>query len=459
MPYSQIIALMLALLIVVDAPVDINPFMSAWSVAAFWLLKATAFALLVFRLAGNKKIGSIGMLQEKLQWLSLFALAIDFYVFDLKIFIAHLIAWPTPGLVNICSLGFYLIYLIMAWAACWLGLKKRGLATISIQDEIDLRLRLVLPAIIPYLAVTLAGDIIGRVQWPGFSDFINSPVGETTSIGVAFIAIIVFVPLMIKSIWRCTPLSKGYVRDLIEDFLADSGTRYREILLWSLGGQGLCTAAVLGVAPRFRYILLTPCLIQNLTPNEIKAVLAHETAHVKKKHILWYFIFIGTFGLIIYNIFNTLWMWLVSQRYFLMPLLYLDDAAPDIFPLLSSLPLGLMLVLYFRFFIGYFMRNFEREADLAVFDVQGHPQYLINALEKVASISGINKEQPNWHHYGIAQRVDFLQAAAQNPKLKTVFLKQLRQKKALFLLVALFLAAAPDISKAIAQLVIHNAGF
>ncbi|MGB9617437.1 MAG: M48 family metallopeptidase, partial [Desulfomonilaceae bacterium] len=295
------------------------------------------------------------------------------------------------------------------------------------------------------LAVTLAGDIIGRVQWPGFNDFINSAAGEAISVTIAFITIIVFVPLMIKFIWRCKPIPKGHVRDLIEGFLRRSGLKYREILLWSLDGQRLCTAAVLGVIPSFRYILLTPCLIQNLTPEEIEAVLAHESAHVRRRHMLWYLVFIGIYSLIFYRLFDAVWIWLVSQRPFLRAIFDLRDAPPGIVSLLSSLPPGLALVLYFRFLMGYFMRNFEREADLAVFDAQGRPWHLINALEKLALISGGIRDQPSWHHYSIAQRVEFLQDVAQNPSLKTAFLKKLRQKKALFLLVASFLTLLPGL--------------
>lgn len=445
MPYSQIIALMLALLVVTGAPTDAEPLMSAWPTAAFWVLKAAVFALSVFWLVKNTRTRSVGPLLERLQWLSLILLATDFYIFDLKTYLARLITAPVSGLIDISALGVYLAYLTITWAACWLGLKVRRLAVNSLQDEIDMRLRLILPAIIPYLAVTLAGGLLGLIPWPGFNDFINSSAGEAVSVTIAFITIIVFVPLMIKFMWRCKPIPRGHTRDLIEGFLRRSGLKYREILLWSLDGQRLCTAAVLGVIPSFRYILLTPCLIQNLSPEEIEAVLAHESAHVKRRHVLWYLVFIGIYSLIFYRLFDVVWIWLVSQRPFLRLVFDLRDAPPGIVSLLSSLPLGLALVLYFRFMMGYFMRNFEREADLAVFDVQGHPWHLINALEKLALISGGTRDQPSWHHYSIAQRVDFLQTIAQNPLLKTVFVRKLRQKKAVFLLAALFLTLLPGL--------------
>jgi Zn-dependent protease with chaperone function/uncharacterized membrane protein YqaE (UPF0057 family) len=445
MPYSQIIALMLALLLVTGAPLDTGPLMSAWPTAAFWVLKAAVFALSVFWLVKNMRTKASGLLLERLQWLSLILLATDFYIFDLKTYLARFITVPISGLIDISAMGLYLIYLMITWTACWLGLKQRRFQIRPLKDEIDMRLRLILPAIIPYVAVTLAGGVLGLTPWSGFNDLINSDAGGSVFILVIFITIIIFIPVMIKSIWRCSPIPGGHIRDLIEGSLRRSGLEYRDLLLWSLDGQRLCTAAVLGVISRFRYILFTPCLIQNLTPEEIEAVLAHEAAHVKRRHILWYIIFTAIYGIIIYRIFDEVWPWLVSQPSFLTAALELKDMQPGIASLLSSLPAGAAMVLYFRFLMGYFMRNFEREADLAVFDAQGHPWHLIDALEKLALISGGIRDQPSWHHYSIAQRVEFLQDVAQNPSLKTIFLKKLRQKKALFLLVASFLTLLPGL--------------
>ncbi|MGQ9500219.1 MAG: M48 family metallopeptidase [Dissulfurimicrobium sp.] len=447
MPYNQIIALMLALLLVTGAPLDVEPFISAWPTAVFWILKAALFALSIFWLAGNRKIKSACLLLERLQWFPLILFATDLYLFDLKAYLARLIILPISGLIDISVMGLYLIYLIITWTAYWLGLRQRQFPIRPLKDDIDMRLRLILPAIIPYVAVTLARGVLGLAPWFGFNDLINSDVGGSVFILIIFIIIIIFIPLMIKSIWRCSPIPGGHVRDLIEGFLRRSGLKYRDLLLWSLDGQRLCTAAVLGVISRFRYILLTPCLIQNLTIEEIEAVLAHEAAHVKRKHILWYIIFTASYGIMIYNIFDDVWTWFVSQPSFLAAALKLKDIQPGILSLLSSLPAGVAMVLYFRFLMGYFMRNFEREADLAVFDAQAHPWHLINALEKLALLSGGIRDQPSWHHYSIAQRVEFLQYVAQHPSTKTTFLRNIRQKKTAFLCIILFLALVPYLFK------------
>ena len=50
----------------------------------------------------------------------------------------------------------------------------------------------------------------------------------------------------------------------------------------------------MGLIKQFRYILVTPALLQLLEPFEIDAVIAHEIGHIKQKHLLFYlFFFIG----------------------------------------------------------------------------------------------------------------------------------------------------------------------
>jgi tetratricopeptide (TPR) repeat protein len=84
--------------------------------------------------------------------------------------------------------------------------------------------------------------------------------------------------------------------------------------------------------------------------------------------------------------------------------------------LLTLLPLGLFIV-YFRFIFGYFSRSFERQSDLYALKLKGTSAGIINSLEKIAWVSSINKYAPNWHHYGIYERIQFLQQCAAQPSL------------------------------------------
>jgi len=52
------------------------------------------------------------------------------------------------------------------------------------------------------------------------------------------------------------------------------------------------TAGVMGLLPKFRYILVTDSLLDILSKEELNAVMAHEIGHIKYKHILFYILFL-----------------------------------------------------------------------------------------------------------------------------------------------------------------------
>jgi len=177
----------------------------------------------------------------------------------------------------------------------------------------------------------------------------------------------------------------------------------------------MITAGVMGLVNRFRYILVTQGLLRCLDSIEVEAVIAHEIGHVKKKHLLFYLFFL--LGL--------------------MPVIYLSDSLFELISyriLLFSFPIGtettsspstlfsalftiarlafviLPFIIYFRFIFGYFMRNFERQADFYVFELFDTAQPLISTFQKIVIASGQSPDKPNWHHFSITERVEYLKA-------------------------------------------------
>jgi tetratricopeptide (TPR) repeat protein len=57
------------------------------------------------------------------------------------------------------------------------------------------------------------------------------------------------------------------------------------------------------------------------------------------------------------------------------------------------------------------------------------------SLEKIATASGIGRDQPSWHHFSIAERVEFLWRSSQDPRL----IKRHSQRLAVFLIAFLTL--------------------
>ncbi|MCJ7833588.1 MAG: tetratricopeptide repeat protein [Deltaproteobacteria bacterium] len=89
----------------------------------------------------------------------------------------------------------------------------------------------------------------------------------------------------------------------------------------------------------------------------------------------------------------------------------------DLSSVILVLPMALGLILYFRFLFGFFMRNFERQADLFALKIMGSPEPLIQSLEKIGRSSGQSRNLPSWHHFSIAQRVAFLEKADRQPDM------------------------------------------
>jgi Zn-dependent protease with chaperone function len=446
MPYTQIISLMIALILVAGAPVAHKPVFSIAVLLIIWTAKALVWAGLVLWLSDRARTAqAFSVLFERLQWASLLPLAADFYLLDVKTQLALIPgASGFPTLTEMIGLGLFFVYLIIMWSSSWWALHSKGLAESSLAEEVLPKLRLLLPALLPYAILATAGDLLGLIPSAQIQQLRESAWAQILFFALFLVLLVFFVPPMVRVMWGCVPVPAGSLRNHIENFLNRTGIRCREILIWPLAGGRSCTAAVLGLVPRFRYILITECLAENLTPDEIEAVISHEAAHLRRRHLIWYVLFLGVYSLILYRIFDPLWTWLLSRRIFLEMLTHLQDMPHALTSFLAVFPFGLLLVLYFRFLMGYFMRHFERQADLSVFDAQGHPWNLITALEKVGLLAGGIRTRPSWHHFSIAQRSDFLVKVHRNPGLRKTFENTLLKRKWAFLGTALLFILIPS---------------
>jgi Zn-dependent protease with chaperone function len=116
--------------------------------------------------------------------------------------------------------------------------------------------------------------------------------------GILFLAslAVVFVasPELLVRVLRARPLPPSPLRDRLEVMAHRLGLRYRDILVWHTS-YGIGNAAVMGLVPRFRYVLLTDLLIETLDDRQIEAVFAHEAGHVRHRHLMWYVVFFAIF--------------------------------------------------------------------------------------------------------------------------------------------------------------------
>ncbi len=438
---------MIALVLVAGAPSGPEPILSVGTILLLWLVKTLGWTALVAWILNRSDAGKApSPVLYRLQWASQIPLIIDFYLLDIKTYLLFLPGVSLfPTLIEIVGISLYILYFILLLTSYWWVLRRKGLSEPPLREDLEFKVRLILPFLVLYLILAILGDLLGAIPSNEFQELLKKPIGELISSVFYLILILVFMPPMVRIMWGCVPFPKGPLRNLIEDFLKRTNVSCKEILIWPMNEGRFCTAAVLGLVPGFRYILFTPCLVKHLLPQEIEAVLSHEVAHLRHRHLLWYIFFLGTFTVIVYRLLDPIGTWLISRRLFLEILTQLQHWPNALISFLAILPVGILLVLYFRFIMGYFMRNFERQADLSVFETQGHPWNLINALEKVAILAGDIRNQPNWHHFSIAERVNFLDEVARRPIVRDEYEKKLLLNKGLFIGIASLLIIMPSL--------------
>ena len=232
-----------------------------------------------------------------------------------------------------------------------------------------------------------------------------------------FIALGVFFPALLVRLWGCKPLAPGPVRDRLTDFCKNAGLTLADILEWNLFEGKLITAGVMGFVSRFRYLLISPALLDILDAQELEAVVAHEIGHVKRHHIFFYLLFILGYMFFAYVFFASIFYTILSNKFIFDLVISADGRPGPAFLFLSIGTLIGVLLVYFRLLFGLFSRNFERQADGYSCLYTGSGRGIIASLEKIAFAGSQSRTSPNWHHYSIQQRVDFMRRCEFDPQL------------------------------------------
>jgi STE24 endopeptidase len=132
--------------------------------------------------------------------------------------------------------------------------------------------------VLPALVVIGLQESLTRV-WPSLASnswWIYAPV---------LAAMLILMPLALRSIWRTSPLPAGPLRDRLVAICRAQCVGVRDILVWHTDGQ-IANAAVAGVLRGLRYVFLTDGLLARLSPTEVEAVLRHELGHITRRHML-----------------------------------------------------------------------------------------------------------------------------------------------------------------------------
>lgn len=363
---------------------------------------------------------SVSTTISRLSIMALMLFAANIYLYRLNHLLADFVLFQwIPTLEALLFLGIFLLYLVLIWNAAYKIQKRHFPRSLTKKSFVFSNIAFSLPALLPWFCLSLFADLMKFLPFEGVRDFFNSTIGEIAYILVFLVAVSIFGPVLIRRLWGCRPLEPGYSREKIEATCRGAGMAYGDILKWELFGGTMITAGVMGLVGRFRYILVTPALLNSLDDDEVEGVMLHEIGHVQKHHMLFYLFFFLGFIACNFVFFEPMLLLLYVAQPFYQAMEFIGISKATAHPLLICLGLISVFLVYFRLVFGFFMRNFERQADLHVFNFHSTPSALISTFYKIASLSRQSIDKPNWHHFGIGQRIRFLEQCMEKPTLIT----------------------------------------
>jgi Zn-dependent protease with chaperone function len=236
------------------------------------------------------------------------------------------------------------------------------------------------------------------------------------SLGGTF-AVFLFTPVMIRWLWDTQALPGSPLRSKLLNLCKQYRVGVREILYWKTFG-GMANGAVIGFVSPMRYILLTDVLLSQMGPTSIEAVMAHEIAHIRKKHMFWMIAGAGAM-MVLLQLFFGIGLWYLGTQLanqFADPQSW-QESIDMVTTLLGIACAGGVWLLGF----GWLSRRMERQADsfaaAHMAKINGHQRIepedayaMIQALSDVARLNHVRPDRKSWRHGSIAWRQANLQS-------------------------------------------------
>ena len=418
--YTNLLLFLVAIFLFSVDTVPKVPLLPPWQGTILLILAFMAFNRFARKLYSRPEASlSAGYFRVEKQ-LSITALGVYgliLYLCDAKYYLSILSFGNTmPALVNVAGVMLFLLILMIMWRA---GRKNYGLIFGREHSDatfVVTNIKANLPIVLPWVVLSLLYDLVALLPLPALQKLFDSKWGDLLFFCIFLFFILIFFPPLVRRLWGCKKLPPGELKNRLDTFCAAHNFS-ADYYLWPLFEGRMLTAGVMGIVPGLRYILLTPALIETMSEAELEAVMAHEIGHVKMYHLLLYVLLIGGFSLLASMLAEPSIYLFLSLDVVNKLVIISGIPVEDTLAIVSGALLLLSMLIYFRFIFGYFIRNFERQADLFSMLAIGNSQPLISAFEKIAMLSGNIREQHNWHHFGIGERIDCLEHAEKDSTL------------------------------------------
>jgi len=302
-----------------------------------------------------------------------------------------------------------------------------GRMGLSLRQYLSLRFRTELAVLLaPWLLLALVSGI-ARILWGRSENF--GLIDALLSLAV-LLTIVTLGAGLLRLVWQTSSLAPGPLRDRLDALCRREGFRCRDILVWHTYNH-LPNAAVVGIVPQLRYVLLTDALLANCTDEEVEAVFAHEVGHIRRHHLGFYMVFALAFVCFYVNIVDML-----GAGGWVEPV---GDMVTNEFATHQAIVMLVFAALYWVFVFGFFSRRLEQQADLFSARTSSDPGAFVTALRKLSALGGTPSKAGSWRHFSIARRTGFLEAAAADPDLGR---RSERQVRVMQVVVLVLFAAA-----------------
>lgn len=373
----------------------------------------------------------------------LFLINIEFLMFfSAFYFIAGPHRWPVTAFNPYGATVFSLIALTIYFAGMYLSQYafERFHSLHTPARNAWLSTCFLLPFVIPYLLLTFIGDTSTFFPYEKILGFLG--IHENSPLNLVFfvllnlaiiISILVLLPPLAVLFWHCPKLKDSELKAELDELCLRANFKHAGLRVWRIINNSM-TAAIIGVVSWFRYILFTQKLLDALPNRAVVAVLAHEIGHSYHKHLFFYPLIL--MGMIVTGTLASMFIFMPIMQY-----LHVDEFLPSLVPVLLFLLFGLTMAIYFRYVFGYFSRIFERQADLHVFKLNIPASDMVEALDILGESAGNIHNEPNWHHYGIQQRMDFLNRADRDRSLIAKHAWRVRLSLAAYFILLIVLTA------------------
>ena len=208
----------------------------------------------------------------------------------------------------------------------------------------NLRLQVLFTAV-PILLILLTHDAIMLILWRWTRINVVGSAAEGVITFFSAVCVFLVVPEILTRVLPTEPLPSSPLRDRMEAMCRANRLKFRGILLWHTNHR-IANALVMGIVPRFRYVLLSDLLLDEMSDEQIEAVFAHELGHAVHRHLIWYLVFMKIFAVMLMTVD-------LAQRNVTLPhWLPVDLIA-------TMIGFGAFLVAF-----GFISRRFERQADV-----------------------------------------------------------------------------------------------